>query len=80
MNIKIFEGNEVSQPDTYEDFHILSKRMGFFRNMLEEMINDLKVGENKAHGELENAIHVTQVSEMISRSVHEGRIVSINEL
>lgn len=80
MNIKIFEGNEVYQPDTYEDFHILSKRMGFFRNMLEEMINDLKIRESEVQEELENALHVTQVSEMISRSVLEGRIVSINEI
>lgn len=80
MNIRIFEGKEVHQPDTYEDFHILSKRMGFFRIMLEEMFNDFKKDENKIQEELENAFHVTKVSEMISRSVHLGKPISINEI
>lgn len=80
MNIKIFENNEVYQPDTYEDFHIQQKRMGFFRNMLESFFDDFMNHSTASYSDLENAYHVTQVSEMISQSITKNKVISIEEI
>ena len=80
MNVSIYEENQTFQPDTYEDFFLGEKRMGFFKSMIELIFDDLKKDIYDTPTEIENAFHVTQVSSMISKSIKENRVIKYDEI
>ncbi len=80
MNIRVFDSNSSFQIDTYEDFHMNGKRYGFFRNMMDSIINSFINNSFDTKKEIDNAFDVTLVSEMISRSVKEKRIIKSEEI
>tara|TARA_Y100000588_G_scaffold347309_1_gene396006 strand:- start:98 stop:1090 length:993 start_codon:yes stop_codon:yes gene_type:complete len=80
MNIRIFNDAEVTSMDSYEDFFIFDTRSGFFKPMLEHFLYSISKGEYDCNLELKNALKVTEVCQMISRSISEKREISKEDM
>jgi predicted dehydrogenase len=79
-NVRLFTQNDsVFTPDTYEHFSIQNQYHGFFRIMLDEFINRVRLKLNSPI-DLEDAMETMRVCEMISRSVRLGREVKRSEV
>jgi predicted dehydrogenase len=79
MNVQIYrKSNQITQPDTYEHFEMGGVFHGYFRNLIEGVIHRIHASDIDNSQRLEDALQTVIIGDAISKSIREGKKISID--